>query len=634
MTEPVVLGLADDPARYGNKAAGLARVIARVRVPAGLVLPGGWLLDGLTGQDQAELAAQLGTLLSCPAAELAELLGAIAAIAGRIRLADRLAALTGQLSQLGRGLVVRSSSADEDGTAQSFAGVFESIIDIDFAVEAADPLVAAVRRVWLSGFGAQALLHYRRHGRIPRPDHLSVLIQRAIQPRVAGVAFSEPSGDAYLEWTAGHGADLVGGVAMPTRERLAGDAPDGWRGQLRAALAELGRDGVGHDVEWAWDGERLWVVQVRPRTAELAGYEQPGLRTTPLYEGDAHDLVLGECAGEYRRIRGKRRLPRAIAIAHGARVPAGWLVNWDPAAPADPLASWSSQLPDKVVLDFGPDERQHIVASAELPGTVRRLAVGADGSDFAFLCREYLHGEVALLSTVAADGSVYLEASAEGLLALNRGFGSARALTVARLHELIGEEQTAVLHETTREHARLLHPRAVLEWVISDGTLYFVDYSAPAGSMNSHAAGSPEVPAQPDARMLSPGIARGRVQRLDIDDLLTESSIAPIISIAQPVAAEHEAVLLGQLRERLDLTGEPVIVAAARPIAVLSMLIGVAAGFLFEEGALLSHLGILLREAGAPAAIVGTGNLPPAGALVELVHGTVLPVPDTADTLG
>ena len=130
--------------------------------------------------------------------------------------------------------------------------------------------------------------------------------------------------------------------------------------------------------------------------------------------------------------------------------------------------------------------------------------------------------------------------------------------------------------------------------------------------------------------MLSPGVARGQVQRLDIDDILTESSIAPIISIAQPVSAEQEAVLLAQLHERLELAGDQVVVAAARPIAVLSMLIGSVAGFLFEEGALLSHLGILLREAGVPAAIVGTGNLPAAGTLVELVHGTVVTVADPA----
>ncbi len=624
MTGPTPLGLADDPVRHGNKAAALARLDSRVPVPPGLVLPGGWLRDCLDRAAAAELGRLLDELTRCSPSELPALMAAVTAAAGQLDLADRIAELADRLGELGPLLAVRSSSADEDDALLSFAGVFDSALDVT-----ADQLAGTVRQVWLSGFAPKALLHYRRLGRTPRTDHLSVLIQRAIQPSVAGVAFSEPSGDAYLEWTAGHGAELVGGLAVPTRERLgrADGESSGWRGQLRTALGVLAGDGTGHDVEWVFDGRQLWVVQVRPRTAALAGSGGGGLRTAPLYEGEAHDLVLGDCAAEYARIRNKRRLPRAIALAHGARVPAGWLVNWNRSAPADVLASWSSQLPDRVVLDFSPAERQHIVASAELPAAVHRVAAGnPSDAEFAFLCREYLRGEQALLSTLAADGSVYVEVSDDGLLALNRGFGSARPLTGEQLLELVGSEQADALRGTTLEHARLLHPRAALEWVVSEGVLHFVDYSAPAGTAAS--------PALADTGLLSPGRARGRVQRLDIDDILTESSIAPIISIAQPVPAEQEAMLLRQLRERLELTGEPVIVAVARPIAVLSMLIGLVAGFLFEEGAMLSHLGILLREAGVPAALVGTGNLPPPGTLVELVHGTVVTVSDPAGALG
>ena len=342
MSAPVGLGLAGDPARYGNKAAGLARVSGRLRVPPGLALPGDWLAECLGPASAGELTELLAQLLSCPDERLPALVADVARLAGRFQLGDRAELLAERTSGLGPSLVVRSSSADEDGAQLSFAGVFESIVDVE-----TDQLAEAVRQVWLSGWSARALLQYRRLGRIPRPDHLSVLIQRAIRPRVAGVAFSEPSGDAFVEWTAGHGAELVGGLAVPTRERLnrlTGELA-GWRRELRSALAALSRNDTGHDVEWGhdpghdvewvWDGDRLWIVQVRPRTAELAGHQEAGLRTVPLYEGDAHDLTLGACAAEYTRIRGKRRLPRAIAIARGARVPAGWLVNWDPTAPVE-----------------------------------------------------------------------------------------------------------------------------------------------------------------------------------------------------------------------------------------------------------------------------------------------------------
>lgn len=625
-----LIGLAEARAAgsYGNKAAGLARHYRHVAVPPGFVVPGSWICQGLAAELRSELDGLLAGLAGSSGDTFDALWTRLRAVLDQVRFsADQVRQLhaAAHRFELGPVLVVRSSSADEDGASLSFAGVFDSVVDV------AEPdLAPAVGQVWRSAFSRQALLQYRRIGRPPASDHMSVLVQQAIAPKVAGVAFSEPSGDCYLEWTPGHAGDLVAGLAVPTAERLSrSSTADGWRQQLRAALAALSDSGGGHDVEWAWDGDLLWIVQVRPRTADLTGQPAPdGVRITPLYEGDVHDLVLGECGGEYTRIRAKRRLARAIAISQGARVPAGWLANWDRAGTVEPLIAWSRQLPDRLVIDSSPTERQYIIHSGELADTVRRLADAAPGEgDFAFLCREYIRGETALLSTVATDGSVYVEASDEGLLALNRGFGSAHPMTGEALTALVGPEQARSLEGTTREHARRIHPRATLEWVVDGGRLLFVDYSAPATGSASPGGGAQVVT---DGRVLSAGVARGRVQLLKIDDILTESSIAPIISIAQPVSAENEALLVSHLRQRLSLDATGVIVAVSRPIAVLSMLLAVVDGFLFEEGALLSHLGILLREAGVPAAIVGTGNLPPEGSLVEIVHGTVMTVADDA----
>lgn len=584
-------------AGFGNKAAGLAQVLDRVPVPAGVAIAGTDLLALLTSSQQADLARWL-TAPQDHLRELSHLTGSIRwTTAGRTELAAALAGLAGRF-------VVRSSSADEDAESSSFAGVFDSLIDVS-----ADEVADAVLAVWRSGYTEQALLAYGRAGRVPTPDHLSVLVQRAVSPTTAGVAFTDTDGGGYLEWVAGHGRHLVDGTATPAREHL-DTRTEGWRGKLARWLRQL----PGSDVEWAYDGDTIWIVQVRPRTAELPTVSHHGVRTTALYEGDRHEGDLGRIGADYHRIRAKRRLPRAIALAQGARVPDGWLVHWD-GSPAG-LAEWAATLPDEVVVDAAADERQHIVGRSELPALLTRLATGR--SSFTFLCRAYLKGDLALLSTVNADGEVYVEASTEGLLAVNRGFGSARPLSAAAQLELLGASQAAALIATTREQAHRLHPRATCEWVVAANTLYFVDYSAPTGTA---------VPAFTDGRVLSPGAVRGRVQHLQIDETLTETSIAPIISISEQVSPETSRTLLGQLRDRLDLTdtdASSVIVAAARPMAVLSMLIGQVAGFLFEEGAVLSHLGILLRESGVPAAIVGTGNLPADGTEIDLIHGAVI----------
>ena len=63
----------------------------------------------------------------------------------------------------------------------------------------------------------------------------------------------------------------------------------------------------------------------------------------------------------------------------------------------------------------------------------------------------------------------------------------------------------------------------------------------------------------------------------------------------QPIP--HTAALLDRVRR----CAEPPIIRARLPYAVLSVLIGSVAGFVFDDGSVLSHLSILLREAGVPA---------------------------------
>jgi hypothetical protein len=110
MTEIIALAQAHDEARSGGKAAGLARLLdGGFAVPDGVVLP-------------ADLLATWEPSRPAPDAVVT--------------------AVKTATEQLGAGpFAVRSSAVGEDGTDASYAGVFESILDVP-----ADGVLDAVRR--------------------------------------------------------------------------------------------------------------------------------------------------------------------------------------------------------------------------------------------------------------------------------------------------------------------------------------------------------------------------------------------------------------------------------------------------------------------------------------------------------
>jgi hypothetical protein len=167
----------DDPARlagHGNKALRLGVMrAAGVPVPAGVLLTPSFL----------------STL---PAASVAE----------------RKARLDRLWSEFGGGpLAVRSSANGEDDAAHSFAGVFESVLDVDRA-----GLEAAIGKVEGS-FSAARVAAYGATG-----GSGSILVQRMIGAEFAGVLFTrDPSagGLTMIEMVKGTAENLVSGTVRP-----------------------------------------------------------------------------------------------------------------------------------------------------------------------------------------------------------------------------------------------------------------------------------------------------------------------------------------------------------------------------------------------------------------------------------
>ncbi|KPL87099.1 PEP/pyruvate-binding domain-containing protein [Ardenticatena maritima] len=163
-------------------------------------------------------------------------------------------------------VAVRSSAANEDGETASQAGQFLSRLHVR-GFEAVCRAVEEVRRSASNGV------------------EMAVLVQQQVNARVAGVAFGRhpTEGDTLLvEMVEGVADTLLSGTTDGVRLTVRGDTIT-WEGapllpedvvRELAALVRRAEErfGVPQDLEWAWDGERLWVVQVRPITAFSTGF--------------------------------------------------------------------------------------------------------------------------------------------------------------------------------------------------------------------------------------------------------------------------------------------------------------------------------------------------------------------------
>jgi len=238
----VRLAEATGPGRtiVGGKAACLAQLAAAgFAVPAGFVVTGG-------GPDDPALD------------------GLVATEAGRLT---------------GARFAVRSSAADEDLPDASYAGLYDTFLDVPAA-----RLGTAVRECF-SAADSPRVAAYRQH-RAGGVAAMAVLVQVMVDAVAAGVTFTAHpvTGDRHqtlITATPGLGEALVSGrtageewVITGGRAALTRRGPTrvltGRQARAVAGLAGRVADLLGRpqDVEWAIDRDgRLWLLQARPMTA-------------------------------------------------------------------------------------------------------------------------------------------------------------------------------------------------------------------------------------------------------------------------------------------------------------------------------------------------------------------------------
>ncbi|WP_237029049.1 PEP/pyruvate-binding domain-containing protein [Phaeobacter porticola] len=178
----------------------------------------------------------------------------------------------------GKPVAVRSSASNEDGADQSFAGVFESVLDVT-----ADTMRAALDEV-VTSFSSERAASYSDAG--DSRDQGNIVVQEMVQADYAGVLFTQDPmapGMVMVEWVEGCGDDLVSGRVTPTSLRfgrysgLPGEEDQDDTLDL-APLLTLGKQieetfGCPQDVEWAYADGQFQIVQSRDITTLALGSE-------------------------------------------------------------------------------------------------------------------------------------------------------------------------------------------------------------------------------------------------------------------------------------------------------------------------------------------------------------------------
>ncbi len=176
-------------------------------------------------------------------------------------------------------LAVRSSAVAEDLADASFAGQYDSFLD----VRGGPALLEAVRRCRDSAHTAR-VDHYRAARAGTADDRIAVLVQRMLDPEAAGVAFTANPvtgvrDEVVITAAQGLGESVVAGEAVgdewvvDTAGARCGRAVDGAIDAGRAGeIAALARRveaafDVPQDIEWAIADGRLHLLQARPMTA-------------------------------------------------------------------------------------------------------------------------------------------------------------------------------------------------------------------------------------------------------------------------------------------------------------------------------------------------------------------------------
>jgi pyruvate,water dikinase len=301
------------PDVVGGKGHGLHRLESwGFQVPEGFVVPAEIYRHELAANDIGPSADQLDRATEEELLKFAaDMRTSIRSMTFNADFLDEIGAIWKSISGKGGGKITvacRSSANAEDSAAASFAGQYLTVLGLRSAAE----IERGIKDCWASMWEDSAVSYGTMGGHVLSNLAMAVVVQRVVPADVSGVVFSMNPimgnrDEIYINSSWGLGEAVVSGLVTPDTyivnkdsmsvssqqisavkqiKFIVGDEGTAFQTEVPAAevgaptlahedavqVATIARDaeekaGMPMDLEWAFEGGELYILQARPITA-------------------------------------------------------------------------------------------------------------------------------------------------------------------------------------------------------------------------------------------------------------------------------------------------------------------------------------------------------------------------------
>ncbi len=166
-------------------------------------------------------------------------------------------------------LVIRSSATCEDSPLLSFAGQYASFLNI----KGQKNIIKAIKLCYQSLFSDNAKVYAKTNGIKMEYESMAIAVQELAPVVTAGVIFTadpvnQDNKKIIIEYTEGLGDSIVSGHKKPIFEKFEKTKIDNLENEFLKKLSKtaLSLEKVFNspqDIEWGWDGQKIYIFQSR-----------------------------------------------------------------------------------------------------------------------------------------------------------------------------------------------------------------------------------------------------------------------------------------------------------------------------------------------------------------------------------